>query len=107
MTPTRTPSQEKIREDFDAVVAETEQLLKAVVELGGEQAGVARGNLNEALAAARERLAEIRERSIAQATHAAKAADEYVKADPWRAVGVVAVAGVVAGLALGVVLSRR
>ena len=105
MTPT--PSQDKIRRDFDAVVAETEQLLKSVVELGSDQASAARGNLNQALAAAGERLAEIRERSVAQATHAAKVADEYVKADPWRAVGVVAVAGVVAGLVLGAVLTRR
>jgi ElaB/YqjD/DUF883 family membrane-anchored ribosome-binding protein len=106
-TPTAAPSPDKILDDFNTVVLETEQLLKSVASLGHDKANVLRGNVDQLLAEAGERLAEIRERSIARATEAAKAADEYVHANPWRAIGLAALVVGVAGLVSGLVIARR
>jgi len=107
MSQESTPSREQLLEEFHAVVAETEQLLKTVASLGADQAGMLKGNVDEALASASERVVDIRDRYVAQAEAAAKAADEYVRQNPWRAIGIVAVASVAVGLVSGVLIARR
>ena len=102
-----TPSKDQLLDEFHTVVAETESLLKSVASLGTEKAGVLKGNVDQALATASDRVAAIRDMSIAQAEAAAKAADEYVRQNPWRAVGVVALVSAVAGLVSGLLIARR
>jgi len=107
---TATPSaasKERIVEDFNAVVSEAEQLLKTVATLGTDKTGAVREDLDKALSSARGKLAEIRERSIAQACAAAEMTDVYVKENPYRALGVVAVVGALVGLTTGLVIARR
>ena len=55
------------------------------------------------LKSARERLANMDDAALAQVKEVAKSADEYVREHPWGAVGIAAVAG----LLLGVLISRR
>jgi len=108
MTPTAAaPTKEKIIDDFNTVVSETEQLLKSVASMGTDKAGALRGDLDQALASAGARLAEIRERSIAQACAAAQVTDDLVRENPYRALGVVAFAAALAGLVSGLVIARR
>lgn len=102
-----TSRKEQLLEEFNAIVAETEQLLKAVTHVSGEAVGVVKeevdAKLDENLKAARERL-EMLEDSVAQRAKAAfKATDTYVRANPWHAVGIAA--GI--GLILGLLLKRR
>ena len=106
-TATVPTTNEKLLDDFTTVVSETEKLLKSVASLGDEKAAVLRSNVDQALASAGDRLAEIRERSVASASAAAKATDEYVQENPWRALGIVALASALAGLVAGVVIARR
>ena len=47
---------DKLIEDFNAVIADTEQLLKSVAAVGGEKAGAMRASAEQNLNAARERL---------------------------------------------------
>jgi len=101
------PSRDKLLDEFHAVVAETEELLKSVASLGSDQAGVLKGNVDDALASASERVVDIRDRYLAQVEAAAKATDEYVRENPWRAIGIVAVASVAVGLVSGLVIARR
>jgi len=106
-TATVPTTNEKLLDDFTTVVAETEKLLKSVASLGDEKAAALRSNVDQALASAGDRLAEIRERSVASAGAAAKATDQYVQENPWRALEIVALASALAGLVAGVVIARR
>ena len=107
---------EQLLDEFNAIVSETERLLKTATR--GEQ-GTTRAaadgavgvvepaglgtQLDESLKAARERL-ELLEDLVAQRTQATvKAADAYVRQHPWQVVGIAA--GI--GLLIGLLLRRR
>jgi ElaB/YqjD/DUF883 family membrane-anchored ribosome-binding protein len=98
---------DKLLRDFNEVVADAEQLLKAVASAGGDKAQVLRESVEEKLAAARERLAGLEREAVAQARAAARSADEYVHANPWQAVGIAAGVGTLLGLVFGLLAARR
>jgi ElaB/YqjD/DUF883 family membrane-anchored ribosome-binding protein len=101
-----TPSNDKLLDEFNTVVAETEHLLKSVASLGSEKAGVLKGNVDQALASASDRVVDIRDRYLAQAEAAARSADEYVRQNPWRVIGIVALVAAAAGLISGLLTAR-
>lgn len=100
-------TKERLSDEFKTVVAETEQLLASLAGAGNETAGALKASITESLADAGERLAKIREQAVSQACASARATDDYVKADPWRAIGIVAGVAALAGLATGLVIARR
>jgi len=100
-------TREDLMNEFDAVIGETEQLLKNVAGAGQEQAAALRMTIEDRLADATERLARLRADATDQAVAVAKAADRYVKDDAWRAMGIGAAAGAIGGLVLGVWIARR
>jgi ElaB/YqjD/DUF883 family membrane-anchored ribosome-binding protein len=104
-TPTRA-TREGLNE-FDGVIDETEQLLKSVAGTGREQAATLRMAIEERLADATERLARLRADATDNAVAVAQATDHYVKDDAWRALGIGAVAGAIAGVVLGAWITRR
>jgi ElaB/YqjD/DUF883 family membrane-anchored ribosome-binding protein len=93
----------KLLEDLRAVVADAEELVKATANQTEERIAAARVKAEESLKAAKARLAEEEGAVMAKTKAAAKAADAYVRADPWMAVGIAAVAG----LFLGILAARR
>jgi ElaB/YqjD/DUF883 family membrane-anchored ribosome-binding protein len=95
------------RNEFNAVVAETGQLLKSVAVAGSDKAGSLNLGIRKSLTAAGDRIAKIRDGSLGQATAAARATDEYVHGNPWRAVGIVAAFAAITGLVAGLVIARR
>jgi ElaB/YqjD/DUF883 family membrane-anchored ribosome-binding protein len=98
------PNRQKLLDEFDAVVAETEQLLKSIAGSGGnDMSSAARAKLQQSLRDAKERLLELERTLVKHGQDAARAADDYVHENPWRAVGIAA--GV--GFLLGILLSRR
>ena len=101
------PTREQLLDEFHAVVAETEQLLKTVASLGADQAGVLKGNVDKALVSATGKLSQLRDKSVTEASAAAAAADHYVRENPWRTVGVVALVAAFAGLVSGLVIAGR
>jgi ElaB/YqjD/DUF883 family membrane-anchored ribosome-binding protein len=103
MTSTTPDAREQIVVDMKAVIADAEELLKATTGATGERIAAARAKAAETLQAAREKLAGLDDVVIDQAKEAARTADEYVREHPWGAVGIAAVAG----LLLGVLISRR
>jgi len=105
-TATRT-TREDLMNEFDTVIGETEQLLKSVSGAGSEQAAALRATIEERIADATERLARLRDDATQHATDVARAADGYVKDDPWRALGIGVAAGGLAGLLLGAWIARR
>ena len=103
MNSTQDPSRDKLVADLKIVVADAEELLRATASQAGEKVGVARERIQASLANARVKLVEA-ERALAERTRqAAKVADDYVRENPWQAVGIAAAAGLV----LGVLISRR
>jgi ElaB/YqjD/DUF883 family membrane-anchored ribosome-binding protein len=108
MTTTAWPvTKEQLVEEFNTVVAQTEQLLKTVADAGGERAGALRGSVEQSLAKAKERLRELQQSATDQTHAAMETADEYVHDNPWQAVGIAAGVGAVVGLVLGLSLNRR
>lgn len=90
-------------EEFNAVVAETEQLLKSVATAGGEKAGALRASVEQNLANAKDRLRDLQQAATEKTQAAAQATDEYVHEHPWQAIGIAAGLGVV----IGALLNRR
>jgi ElaB/YqjD/DUF883 family membrane-anchored ribosome-binding protein len=100
-------TKEKLFQEFTSVISETEQLIKSVAGAGTDKAGAIKANVQQGLADAGERLARIREDASTQAAAAARAADEYVRDNPWRSVGIVAASAALAGLVAGMLIARR
>lgn len=94
---------ERFFTDLKAVLESAEALLHTTAEQAGEHVGEARARTRDKLREARERMGEIEEKLLSEARKKAKAADGYVRENPWRSIGVTA------GLAfaLGVLLGRR
>lgn len=89
--------------DLKTVIRDIQVLLKAAAANGTELAGSAREQLEIALLKLQARLIEVEKTAAARAAEAGRAADTYVRENPWRAVG--AAAG--AGLIIGLLISRR
>jgi ElaB/YqjD/DUF883 family membrane-anchored ribosome-binding protein len=102
-TATTDDGREEIVGNLKAVIADAEELLNATSGAAGERIGAARARAQATLRAAREKLAGLDDAVIDKAKEAAQTADEYVREHPWGAVGIAAVAG----LLLGVMISRR
>jgi len=96
-------SKEKLVADLKVVVADVEELLRATASQAGEKVSAARERIQVSLAAAKVKLTEAERALLEKSKLAAKAADEYVRENPWQAVGIAAAAGLV----LGVLISRR
>jgi ElaB/YqjD/DUF883 family membrane-anchored ribosome-binding protein len=96
---------DKLLEDLQAVVTDAEELLKATAGQAGEKVQEVRARAEESLTAARERLGEMREDALQQARELVSSGEEYVRRNPWQAVGIAAGAGLLVGLLIS--LSRR
>jgi ElaB/YqjD/DUF883 family membrane-anchored ribosome-binding protein len=96
-------SKEKLVADLKVVVADAEELLRATASQAGEKAAVARERTQASLATAKVKLGEAERALLEKTREAAKVTDDYVRENPWQAVGIAAVAGLV----LGILISRR
>ena len=88
-------------EDFSKVVTDAEALLRSIGSLGGEKTAAMRETVEAQLATAKARLVELQGAASERAAEAVREADDYVHANPWTAVGVAALVGVLVGLAIG------
>ena len=96
-------TKEKLVADLKVVVADAEELLRATASQAGEKVSAARERIQASLASAKVKLTEAERALLAKTKEAAKATDDYVRENPWQAVGVAAMAGLV----LGILISRR
>jgi len=94
---------DSIVEDFSALLADAEDLLKSASAESGEKAQALRQQVEARLLSARQRLQELEGDAIDRAKAASQATDDYVHDHPWQTVGIVAAAAFLAGL----LLSRR
>ena len=94
---------DSIFDDLKTVVKDAEDLLKATAGIAGEKVAAARERAEASVRGARERLASAQEDVIERTREAAENADEYVHRNPWQAVGIAALVGLI----LGLIASRR
>lgn len=90
-------------DDLSAVIRDAEGLLRATASQTGDRVEEIRARAEESVRQAKERLAGIEEEAMQHARELAGEADQYVRGNPWQAVGIAA--GV--GLVLGLLMSRR
>jgi ElaB/YqjD/DUF883 family membrane-anchored ribosome-binding protein len=92
---------DKLVADLKVVVADAEELLRATASQAGEKVSVARERIQASLATAKGKLNEAEQAAMEKAKQAAKATDQYVHDNPWKAVGIAAGVGLVLGLLIG------
>ena len=80
----------KLAADFKAIISDSEDLLKAAATVSGEGFGAARSKFEERLKSAKATLAD-------------GAQSDYIRSNPWTAVGI----AVAAGLVLGFIAGKR
>lgn len=97
------PKDTAVPGEIRSFVADVGDLLKATTTLSGEDLARARTHLIERAAAARASLERMGGAISDRARQTAKATDHYVHDQPWQAIGIGAVLGVV----IGVLLARR
>lgn len=98
-----TVSADRLIEDLHTVIRTAESLLTATAAQTGERMDEVRARAEESIADAKARLAGVEAEALKRAQALADDTDQYVRQNPWQAVGVAA--GV--GLVLGLLLSRR
>ena len=103
MTKATAEARDQLVADMKTVIADAEELLKATAGAAGERVSAARARAEETLRNARNKLSQIDDIVIGHAKDAARATDDYVHENPWGAVGIAALAG----LLVGVLISSR
>jgi ElaB/YqjD/DUF883 family membrane-anchored ribosome-binding protein len=103
MAPDTAVTKEKLAEDLKMVISDAEELLRATASQAGEKVASTRQKVQDSLQRAKAELAEVEDVLVEQGRQAARAADEYVRSNPWQSVGIAAGIGVIIGL----LISRR
>jgi ElaB/YqjD/DUF883 family membrane-anchored ribosome-binding protein len=96
-------NKEKLVSDMKAVVSDAEEILRATANVAGDKMVEVREKIEMRLRDAKERLADAEAKLVDKTKAAARATDDFVHDQPWKAVGVAAALG----LALGVLIGRR
>ena len=91
-------TRDQIVDQFSSVISEAESLLNKATKETGDKARDLRSQAEARLLSAKLKLQELQGQAIDRAKDAAKVTDDYVHDNPWRAIGVAAAVGFVAGL---------
>jgi ElaB/YqjD/DUF883 family membrane-anchored ribosome-binding protein len=96
-------SRKAIVQDFGDVLGEAETLLRQAAKETGDKASDLRSQVEAKLMAAKLKLQDLQDDAIDQAKAAARATDDYVRDNPWQAIG----AAAAVGFLVGMLVSRR
>ncbi len=91
-------SKERLVGDLRNLVADAEELLKATASQAGEKIGVARQKIEQSLIEGKKALADAEKNLVQKSKECAEIADDYVRENPWSAVGIAAGLGLILGL---------
>jgi ElaB/YqjD/DUF883 family membrane-anchored ribosome-binding protein len=94
---------DKLLADLKAVAADAEELLRLTAGQAGDKLGAVRERLGQHLSDTKVQLGEFEAEMLERGKQAARAADDYVQQNPYKAIGATA------GLAflLGLLIGRR
>ena len=96
-------SVDQLIDDLTTVIRDAENLLRATAAQTGDRVEEIRAEAEESVRQAKARLDGIEEEALKHARVLAGEADEFVRGNPWQAIGIAA--GV--GLVLGLLMTRR
>lgn len=91
------------RHEFENLVEDLEDLIKATSTLTGAEIERVRKQLGERVSQARETIHSMSDDAMTRMRQTARVTDEYVHEQPWKAMGVCASVGFL----LGMLVSRR
>lgn len=94
-------TRDKLIADLKTVIADAEDLLRATAGQAGDKVAAARAKAEAGLERARTRLKELEGELAERGRQAARATDEFVHREPWKAVGIAAGIGLIVGLLMG------
>ncbi len=94
---TTIPTTNSLARDTQNVVTEAQELLKTVKEEGATKLDQVKSTVGAQLDVAKEKFGELQTTVQEGAKVAYTTTDEYVRDNPWRAVGIAAVAGALIG----------
>lgn len=94
-------AQNAMSAEFQALVSDTESLLKQTSEVAGAQVQELRARINSNLSRAKDLLKETEHTLEVQGRVAVEKTEEYVQHHPWQAVGIAAGVGFLLGLLAG------
>ncbi|CAG0971175.1 putative protein YqjD [Burkholderiales bacterium] len=96
-------TRDQLVDDFSAVLAEAEDLLKKASNETGDRARDLRSQVEAKLLAAKLRLQSLEGEAIDRAKAAARITDDFVHDNPWQVIG----AAVAIGFLAGLLMNRR
>ncbi len=91
---------DKLKADLGVLADDMEELLKATASQTGQHVARVRAKAAESLKAAKARVTDLQGVALAKTRAAGQATDDYVRANPWQAMAIGAIAGLVVGLLL-------
>lgn len=89
---------EKLIAEMKQMISDAEELLNATASQTGEIAALARNRIQSSMKIVKSRLHAAEASVLAHTREGAKAADQYVHANPWQSIGISACVGVVIGM---------
>jgi ElaB/YqjD/DUF883 family membrane-anchored ribosome-binding protein len=101
--PTKPGARDQLMSDLKSVIQDAESWLRNGSQMTGDELAAARAKFERTLSSAKADLIRLEETVIQRTKEAAKATDEYVTENPWKAVGV----GAAAGIIIGMLIARR
>ncbi len=91
-------TKDQFMEELHSMVKDAEELLHATNNQAGDAASVARARIQKSLQAVKGRLVTAEAAVVERTRHAAKATDQYVHENPWKAIGISACVGAIVGM---------
>jgi ElaB/YqjD/DUF883 family membrane-anchored ribosome-binding protein len=91
-------NKERLVNDLKTLVGDAEELLKATANQAGERISVARQKIEQSLVEGKKALADAEATLFKKSKECAEIADDYVRENPWGAVGIAAAVGMAVGL---------
>lgn len=91
-------SKDRLVGDLRTLISDAEELLKATTSQAGEKVTAARQRIEQSLIEGKKALADAEKALVKKSKEYADVADDYVRENPWSAVGVAAGVGLILGL---------
>ena len=101
--PTKPGTRDQLLTDLKSVITDAEAWLTRGSQMTGDEFQAAKAKFERTLTTAKDEFFRIEEAVVENAKHAAKATDEFVHENPWKAITVSATVGMLVGL----LISRR
>jgi ElaB/YqjD/DUF883 family membrane-anchored ribosome-binding protein len=101
--PTQTGARDQLVSDLKTVIQDAEAWLRHSGQLTGDEFKAAKAKFERTLIKAKDDIIRLEETVVEKTKATAKATDEFVQENPWKAVGV----GTAVGVVIGLLLARR